>query len=305
MPKEVTILESSNGYYLFRQLPALLADARFSSTPVGTSCIVSVIVWKDDDALLGSYGLYEPPEGVVQTEIAQKGTWRFKPLAPSPQLESWRKESIAQAREERRYWSDNELIIAIQRDYLPLPHDLNRAKFFSRVQESLEKAAQLSIDSPRHLVVVDELMLPIPVVQRNARRMRDSLVHIDEITKWAPRMNLSILTVGVTKPVGTSRTIRTRSDPITNAIEAALIAVADPSANQQVWNKLNEFARDGLHGLQYDEHEHITYRWEGETKRLTYKQLSDRLGRRRKKAVHQQGETVGGTQTQKRGVKAR
>lgn len=287
MRVKITIPTSESGYYSFKDLPELLATARYPKKSYPDRVIKKVFVWRDDGKPEGAYGAYTPPAGQPYENISTPECWSFElttDLYLIKKLKEWRIKNLPGDTDQR---INGDLVITIEHAQ---NWQIERAHFKAEKKNSLIKDAQRDPYTTGHLMVVDELENPIKNTHPIA--LNKGWVHIDTLQIWGVKENLEITSIhsvdqlaegGATEQTTSSRDSYVRSrrtNEWTELINDAIAEARDPKGPQQVWDVFVTWQHEKRmkHGYELVDGE-VKYNGSAEVKFLTLKSLRGRLRR--------------------------
>jgi len=233
--KRIQLPPTHNGYYRFGDLPGLIAEARHPETDSAADYTTKVVIWRDDGTEAGKYFECVPPEGVLVEGYEDADEW-VETLVPLPEAERgylnarWH-EQRKPIDERARPWPDGSLVLSRSSTQGDVMWVLNVEQERESYAKRLTHAAQLPIDAPGYLPVVDSNENELTF--RHGAALDSGWVHIDWLNNWG-KVQRPENAFGMAGASGLGVESPAKTDDYEKQLKARIATIATGYAQEQI-----------------------------------------------------------------------
>lgn len=183
--KKIVLPPTEGGYYMFGELPQIIAEARHSDEMYRRDIYLSAIVWRDDGTEHGQFFKCTPPPELPADGITSLDGWEVTPVTKEDEAEDldageWR--SLRKRAENSDRLSDGSLLILAEKTQRGVIQQLSIMAESKWYTDRMREDARRSPDDPRRLCVVDDNLNGLTNTYGAA--LDRGWVHIDRLNQW-------------------------------------------------------------------------------------------------------------------------
>lgn len=200
--KKIVLPPTEGGYYMFGELPQLIAEALHPDEMYPDDVYLSAIVWRDDGTQHGQYFKCSPPTGLIADGMTCLDGWSVTSVtkeeeAEDPDAGEWRR--LRKEAENSDRLSDGSLLILAEKTQRGVMRVLNIGLERDWYKKRMTTDARRNEDDKRRLCVVDSNLNSLTYT--NGSALDRGWVHIDRLNQWGATLDtVNVFSVGEGSP---------------------------------------------------------------------------------------------------------
>lgn len=238
--KKIVLPPTEGGYYMFGELPKLIAEALHPDEMYPDDVYLSAIVWRDDGTQHGQYFRCTPPTGLIADGMTCLDGWSVTSVtkeeeAEDPDAGEWHR--LRKEAENSDRLSDGSLLILAEKTQRGVMRVLNIGLERDWYKKRMTTDARRDEDDNRRLCVVDSNLNSLTYT--NGSALDRGWVHIDKLNQWGATLDtVNVFSVAEVVHRGASQQEAHKAPTVSEAISGYVEKVM--SANPR-------FTADELH----------------------------------------------------------